>query len=152
MKLPSLLYFEEVILSPLLYLVFWVENNIWTFEKTPKCNKSWDANDFKYYFKIVSIGFIIHFHFLSDNWRSHISFSLYFISMNGNVFETQTGNLSKSEPNKFRSAPHHSPLYFIYFEEVILSSLMKILEWHKVSDLKYSQMEFKSFSNPFSFL
>ena len=52
----------------------------------------------------------------------------------------------------FESGPHHFPLYFIYFEEVMLSSLMKILEWHKVSDLKYSQMEFKSAQTPFSFL
>ena len=49
----------------------------------------------------------------------------------------------------FKSGPHHSPLYFIYFEEVILSSLMKILEWHKVSELKHSQMEYKSSQPPF---
>ena len=51
----------------------------------------------------------------------------------------------------FKSGPHHSPLYFIYFEEVLLSSLMKILEWHKVSELKHSQMEFKSSQPLFHF-
>ena len=40
-------------------------------------------------------------------------------------------------------------LIFHIIEEVILSSLVKIIELHKVSNLKYFWMEFKSFQNPF---
>ena len=49
----------------------------------------------------------------------------------------KTKNFPKVNQMKFKSAPHHFPLYFTYFKEVLLSSLMKILEWHKVSELDY---------------
>ena len=151
MKFPSLLYFEEVILSPLLYFS-WVENNIWTFKKTPKWNKSWEANDFKYYFKITSIGFIIHFRlFLIIEGVIFPSLFILFEWMEL-FLKLKTENFPKVNQMKFITAPHHFPLYFLYFKEVLLSSLMKILEWHKVSKFEIFQMEFKSFSNPFSFL
>ena len=68
------------------------------------------------------------------------------------ILKLKMENFSKVNQMKFKSAPHHFPLYFINFEENMLSSLMKILEWLEVSGLKMFQMEFKSFSNPFSFL
>ena len=65
------------------------------------------------------------------------------------ILKLKMENFPKVNQMKFRGSPHHSPLYFIYFEEVLLSSLMKILEWHKVSELKHSQMEFISSQPPF---
>ena len=63
------------------------------------------------------------------------------------ILKLKMENFSKVNPMKFKSARHHSPLYFVHFEEVLVSSLMKILEWHKVSELQFFfQIEFKSFS------
>ena len=54
---------------------------------------------------------------------------------------------------KFKSAPHHFPLYFLYFEEVLLSSLMKILECPRVSELDYCSNGIQiNFKTPFHFV
>jgi len=103
--------------------------------------------------KITSIGFIIHFHIFFLIFEGVLFPSLFILFEWMEMFlKLKTKNFPKVNQMKFKSAPHHFPLYFIYFKEVLLSSLMKILEWHKVPDLKYSQMEFKLFSNPFLFL
>ena len=67
------------------------------------------------------------------------------------VLKLKTENFPKVNQTKFKSAPHHSPIYFIYFEEVLLSSLMKILEWPKVSVLKYFKWNSNRFQTPFYF-
>ena len=54
-------------------------------------------------------------------------------------------------PNDFQFDSFNFQLIFHIIEEVILSSLMKIIELHKVSNLKYFQTEFKSFQTPFHF-
>ena len=90
--------------------------------------------------------------FTFNNWRSHITFSIYLIwNINWKRFWNPYGVFSKVAQMPFWIWPPTSHSISI-FEEVMLSPLMKILEWLEVPGLKIFQMEFKSFSNPFSFL
>ena len=51
----------------------------------------------------------------------------------------------------FQMIPHYFPPYFINIEEVVLSSLIKILEWLEVPGLKLFKWNSNHFQIPFHF-
>ena len=123
MKFPTLLYFRKSLYPLFLSLIFLEWKNIWILQKTPKCNKSWDANVLKC-FQNNFYWFHNPFpYFLADILRSHISFSLYFIWIHGNDFETQNGKLFKSERNEIQKCSSSLPtLFHIFWRSPIISS------------------------------